>query len=317
MRITVAGEALIDLIADPASEDGRLRPVPGGSPLNVAVGLGRLGVATAFLGGISDDPFGTLLSDRLRDADVEVLLPTVERPTTLALVHVDTSGHASYRFYLDGTSATRLRVDDPEILDAIARTPGPLHVSLGAVTLRTPGVGATLGELLSSSASRPFVSLDPNVRPSVLHDVAAERAALDMAVEAADLVKVSDADIAALHPGADPLSVAGSWARSGPAMVVLTRGAQGATAVRSDGGMLTVATLPVDVVDTVGAGDAFMSGLLAALAEADLLEREALRGADAATLRDALDLAARVAALTCTRAGAEPPWRAELTALGA
>jgi len=313
-HVVIAGEALVDLVPDGA---GRLTPLPGGSPFNVAVGLGRLDVPTTFLGAISSDAFGDLLADRLRAAGVTLALPgRSPRPTTLAMVHLDADGHASYGFYLDGTSATGL--DAATIDAAAARAPhvvdAPLHVSLGAVTLTTPGIGPVLTDLLERAAQRPFVSLDPNVRPAVIDDLDAARRAIASAVAAVDVVKVSDADLEALHPGRDPLSVAGEWARSGPALVVVTRGADGATAVRSEGGTLTVASLPVDVVDTVGAGDAFTSGLLAALDARDLLDRTALRRADAATLRDVLTFAACVAALTCTRAGSDPPRRSELAA---
>ncbi len=315
MRIVVAGEALVDLVADPADPKGRLRPLPGGSPFNVAVGLGRLGVASGLLSPLSDDAFGTLLARRLADAGVAPL-PTsrTARPTTLAMVHLDAGGHASYAFYLDGTSATGMTGTD--VADAVAAdaTVGSaaLHVSLGAVTLASSGTGALLADLLAAGAQRPLVTLDPNVRPAVIADLGAEREAVARAVAAVDLVKVSDADLAALHPDRDPLAVAGEWARSGPALVVVTRGADGATAVRDEGGTMTVASLPVDVVDTVGAGDAFTSGLLAGLDEHGLLERTALRAADAAALREVLAFAARVAAVTCTRHGADPPRRAEL-----
>ena len=314
MTVVVAGEALVDLVPDP---DGRLRALPGGSPFNVAVGLGRLGVDTALLGALSDDAFGALLAGRLDEAGVRVRpAARTSRPTTLAMVHLDDAGHASYGFYLDGTSATGLGGAD--VAQAHAEEPAlataPLHVSLGAVTLASDGTGATLAGLIADAPSRPFVSLDPNVRPAVITDMAAERAALERAVAAVDLVKVSDEDLAALMPGRDPLAVAGEWARSGPALVVVTRGRDGATAVRDENGTMTVASLPVDVVDTVGAGDAFTSGLLAALDERALLDRHALRGADAGTLREVLDLASRVAAITCTRRGAEPPTRDELAA---
>jgi fructokinase len=312
MRIVVAGESLVDLVPEP---DGRLRPLPGGSPFNVAVGLGRLGVPTALLGPLSDDAFGALLTRRLADADVRPLPEArVARPTTLAMLHLDDAGHASYAFYLDGTSATGLSGEDV----AAAETSAPdlaraaLHVSRGAVTLTAAGTGRTLSALLADAAHRPLVSLDPNVRPAVMGDLAAERAALARAVAAVDLVKVSDDDLSALHPDRDPLAVAGEWARSGPALVVVTRGGDGATVVRDEGGMMTVASMPVDVVDTVGAGDAFTSGLLAALDDHGLLDRAALRAADAATLRAVLEFASRVAAVTCTRHGADPPRRSEL-----
>ncbi len=312
--IVVAGESLIDLVPDP---DGRLRALPGGSPFNVAVGLGRLGAETALLGALSDDALGVLLADRLADADVRVR-PTARtsRPTTLAMVHLDDSAHATYGFYLDGTSATGLgpadvaqaHLEDPPLATAA------LHVSLGAVRLTSEGTGATLAQLVADAASRPFVSLDPNVRPAVIVDMAAEHAAIERAVAAADLVKVSDEDLAALLPGRDPLAVAGEWARSGPALVIVTRGRHGATAVREEHGTMTVSSLPVDVVDTVGAGDAFTSGLLAALDERGLLDRRTLAAVDATALREVLWFAARIAAATCARQGADPPRRTELTA---
>jgi len=312
MRVVVAGESLVDLVPD---GDGDLRALPGGSPFNVAVGLGRLGVPTALLGPISTDEHGGSLAARLVEAGVRTL-PTerTARPTTLATVRLDDAGHASYTFSLEGTSATGMGAED--LATAVAEAPeagtAPLHVSLGAVTLASPGTGALLAGMLADAASRPFVSLDPNVRPAVIEDMDAERAAIARAVAAVDLVKVSDDDLRALHPGRDPLAVAGGWARSGPALVVVTRGREGATAVRDDSGTLTVASLPVDVVDTVGAGDAFTSGLLAALDDRGLLDRTALRAVDAATLREVLAFASRVAAVTCTRHGADPPRREEL-----
>jgi fructokinase len=312
VRIVVAGEALIDLVPDP---DGRLRALPGGSPFNVAVGLGRLGADASHLGALSSDAFGDLLAARLTDAGVTTL-PTQRtvRPTTLAMVHLDADGHATYGFYLDGTSATGM--SDEDVRAALAHDPGmasaALHVSLGAVTLSSPGTGAVLRGLLASGTQRPLVTLDPNVRPAVIPDLDIERTLIEQAVRQVDVVKVSDADLLALHPGEDPLSVAGSWARSGPALVVVTRGAHGAVAVRDEGGMLTVAGQRVDVVDTVGAGDAFSAGLLASLEEHALLTRDALRGADVTSLRSVLAFAAEVAAITCTREGADPPRRTEL-----
>ena len=312
MRIVVAGEALIDLVPDP---DGRLRALPGGSPFNVAIGLGRLGADASLLGPLSSDAFGDLLAARLSDAGVATLPPQrTERPTTLAMVHLDAAGLATYGFYLESTSATGMTAAD--LSAAHAYDPGAasaaLHVSLGAVTLRSPGTGPVLRDLVVSGTQRPLVTLDPNVRIAVMSDLDAERSAIEQAVALVDVVKVSDADLLALYPREDPLAVAGAWARSGPALVVMTRGAEGAVALRAEGGMLTVAGQHVDVVDTVGAGDAFSSGLLASLEDHALLERDALRGSDVASLRSVLAFAAEVAAITCTRRGADPPRRAEL-----
>lgn len=314
VRVVVAGEALVDLVPGP---DGTLRALAGGSPFNVAVGLGRLDVPTVLLAPLSTDAHGDLLAGRLDEAGARAV-PSARtaRATTSATVRLDREGHATYTFALEGTSAAAMT--DEELRDAIAEEPAvataPLHVSLGAVTLTAAGTGILLARLLAEAAQRPFVSLDPNVRPAVITDLAAERATIARAVAGVDLVKVSDADLIALYPERDPLAVAGGWARSGPALVVVTRGAEGATAVRTDAGTIAVAGVPVDVVDTVGAGDAFTSGLLAGLDQRGLLDRAALAAADATVLREVLSFAARVAAITCTRDGADPPRRDELDA---
>ena len=309
MRMVVAGEALVDLV--PAAA-GHLRPLPGGSPLNVAVGLGRLGLPTGYLGPLSRDAFGDLLAARLADAGVTAVLPgRASAPTTLAMVHLDAAGVASYSFYLDGTSAVGLDAADVAALPPPVAA-APLHVSLGAVTLATPGTGATLSALLADAGDRPFTSLDPNVRPAVIPDLAAARAALDAAASGVDLVKVSDEDLRVLHPGADPLAAAARWAADGT-LVVVTRGPDGAVALRGDAVLAEVPSPRVDVVDTVGAGDAFTAGLLAALDAGGLLDRGTLARADAGTIEVAVRAAVRTAAITCTRPGADPPHRDELT----
>jgi fructokinase len=312
MRIVVAGEALVDLVPDAdASTHGRLRPLPGGSPFNVAIGLGRLGMQASYLGPLSDDGFGDLLAARLDEAGVaRELTGRSALPSSLAMVHLDAAGHASYRFYLDGTSATSLTTDDVASLD----TSSALHVSLGALTFATATTGPVLATLARAAAQRPFVSLDPNVRPAVIADRDAAARTMDDVVAHVDVVKASDADLETLYPGEDPLAVAGRWARSGPALVVVTRGEHGAVAVRREGGTLTVASPEVDVVDTVGAGDAFSSGLLAALDVRGALARDVLVALPASELAAALRFAAEVAALTCTRAGADPPRRDEVDA---
>ena len=308
MRIVVAGEALVDLV--PGAE-GAPRALPGGSPLNVAVGLGRLGLPTGYLGPISSDAHGDLLAGRLDAAGVVRVLPgRTDAPTTRATVTLDAAGVASYTFDIDGTSAVGLTSTDVAGLPAEVRA-APLHVSLGAVTLATPGTGPTLAGLLAEPGPRSFTSLDPNVRPAVIPDLAAARTALEAAVARVELVKVSTEDLGLLRPGTDPVVAARDWAARGP-LVVVTRGADGAVAVSGDDVIAEVPSPRVTVVDTVGAGDAFTAGLLAALDAGGLLDRRTLGTAHPDAVRTALAFAARVAALTCTRPGADPPTRAEL-----
>jgi fructokinase len=307
--VVVAGEALVDLVPQPG---GVLRPSPAGSPVNVAVGLGRLGVATAYRGTLSEDGFGRALAERLRGAGVDLsLVRTVAAPTTLAVVHLDADRRASYGFYLDGTSATA-RDDDgaPAIPDGAA-----LHVSFGAIGPTHQPAGVALVDLVRTTAGQRVVSLDPNVRPSAIDDLDRTVAAYEDAVRSSDVVKVSDEDLALLYPGEDPIVVAARWAGTGPAVVVVTRGPDGAVAV-VDGDHVEVPGTRVEVVDTVGAGDAFTSGMLASLAGSGLLTRAALRSAAPAAIHAALEHAVRVAALTCTREGADPPTADEVPLRG-
>lgn len=307
--IVVVGEALVDLAPVAGDADGALRPLLGGSPCNVAVGLGRLGAETAYLGVLSLDAFGERLAHRLGDEDVSLhLLRRTDAPTTLAIVHLDEQGRASYGFYLTGTSAAELAPDDLDgwdLADAV-------HVSLGAVTLDTEPAGETLAALLASARDDTLLSLDPNVRPSVIADLRAYGTRLDRAVRDTDLVKVSDEDLRVLYPGRAHGDIARRWSQAGPAAVVVTLGEAGAEAHLASGDVVAVAPEPVEVVDTVGAGDAFTSGLLHAFDRQGVLSRSGVRDLDEAGWRSALETAVRVAALTCTRHGADPPRATDL-----
>jgi fructokinase len=306
--IVVCGEALIDMI--PESRDGERAfvPRPGGSPMNVAVGLARLGLPVAFLGRTSTDAFGRWLRHHLETNHVDLrFLVFGEEPTPLAFVTVAERGQAEYVFRWEGTADRNLRTADlPDPLPGYVEA---LHV--GSVALALEPAASTIAELVQRSHGRQVISLDPNVRPDLVEDVAAYRQRLEQSIAAADIVKVSDEDLAWLAPDRDPREVARAWQRAGTSLVVVTHGAEGSFAVTSSG---EVEAEPerVEVVDTVGAGDAFTSGLLAWLREEDLLTVDRLAGLEAEAAGAALSFAGRVAGLTCGRPGADPPRRREL-----
>jgi fructokinase len=295
--ILVCGEALIDLAQ--TAEPGVWRAHPGGSPLNVAIGLARLGSPTSFLGRLSSDTFGRQLRARLTDNDVDTTyVVAAPEPTSLAVVSVDDDGVASYVFHLTGTADwqwSRDELPDPA---------GAEVVHTGSLALLEPPGGAVLEAWLARCPVP--VSVDPNIRPSVQPDRATYRAAVDRWLGLSDVFKASSDDVGWLYPDEPVAAVAQRWREAGPSVVAITRGADGAH-IATANGSADVPGMPVDVVDTVGAGDAFTAGLLHHLREAGLLSVDALRGLSVDAARDAARFAVRVAADTCTRAGADPP----------
>ncbi|MDQ3932768.1 MAG: carbohydrate kinase [Actinomycetota bacterium] len=306
--ILVCGEAIIDLTpAQCGSEDGFVAR-PGGSPLNVAVGLARLGSPCGFFGRISEDPFGRELHRHLERNRVDLtFLRNGSEPTALAFVVASEQGEADYVFRWDGTADRRLLAHDlPEALpDQVVA----LH--LGSVGTTLEPMASTLEALTQRERGRRLVSFDPNVRPPLVPERTSYLERLERLVELADVVKVSDEDLAWISPDESADEVARRWQASGPALVVVTLGADGAFAIAA-GGESEASSPRVEVVDTVGAGDAFTSGLLAWLADLGRLDRDSLDRLDTAELDQALAFAARVAALTCSRAGADPPRREDL-----
>lgn len=319
--ILSCGEALIDLV--PVSVGGETAYVPraGGSPYNVALALGRLGASVGFFGRMSTDPFGQLLRERLIGAGVDCgLVREGPEPTALAVVHLARDQEPRFVFYGD-------RAADAEIQASELPTTGDLDgadnglkrtvaLHLGSISLLREPAASAYEALIRREGQRRVLSLDPNVRPSLIRDRATYQRRLDMWLRHAAIVKVSHADLAWLAPGRAPLEVAADWIERGPSLVVVTLGADGATAVTAGGRThpvtATVAGEHVDVRDTVGAGDAFTAGLLCWLEARGRLERRALSDLTAEELRVCLSFANRVAAIACTRTGAEPPSRHEL-----
>ncbi|PRY15192.1 carbohydrate kinase family protein [Kineococcus rhizosphaerae] len=302
-RTVVVGEALVDVVHRAGETDSVEHP--GGSPLNVAYGLGRLEHDVALLTRLGDDAHGRLLRAHLDSGGVRLLPGAVDGDrTSTARAEIDAEGKATYEFDLVW------RLPGTPLPDDVAL----VHTgSIGAAV--SPGADSALA-LLRAVRGRATTSYDPNVRPAFFESPARALARVEEFVEAADVVKASDEDIAWLLPGEDVEDVARRWQSRGPALVVVTRGSRGAVAV-SGPGTLHVPAPRVDVVDTVGAGDAFMSGLLHALAEHDLLGGGALprlRRLDLGTFEDLVTTAIRSASITCSRAGANPPTRAELAA---
>jgi fructokinase len=303
--IVVAGEALIDLTTE---GDGRYTAHPGGGPANTAVALGRLGVPVAFLGGVSTDRFGDLIRGRLAGSGVDLgLIVDTDAPTTLAVASLDDSGVAAYGFYLEGTSAGVLTAD---------RLPAALPEGTGAVWYGTLGLvieptATSLVDLVARHASRVVVGVDPNLRPTAIPDLPDHLRRLTGVMATADVVKLSTDDATEMRPGADPMDTA-AWVQSlGPALVLLTRGGAGVTAL-TRGGTVNLPVPEVPVVDTIGAGDAYAAGILAGLADGGMLSKGAVATLGGEDVEEIHRFAAAVAAATVSRPGADPPWRSEL-----
>ncbi len=310
--VVVCGEALVDLLPAACGDEPGYVPRPGGSPYNVAVALARLEVPTAFLGRISDDVFGERLTGHLSANGVDLrYVRRAPEPTTLAFVHVEEGREPSYSFHREGTADRALAPDD--VPDAFSQDVRALHVGLGSVTLEVEPAASTLRRLIEREHGARVVSFDPNVRAHLIRDRDAYVERLDGWLPHVDVAKVSRADLAWLHPGEDVEAVGRRWLELGPAIVVISLGSEGALGLWP-GGSVRVPGLRVEVADTVGAGDAFTAGLLAALREEDLLGRDRLERISAAGLDLALAYATRVAAITCTRTGADPPSRLEVAA---
>ena len=307
--IIVCGEALIDCIPARCGDEAGFVPRAGGSPYNVAVGLARLEAPVGYLGRLSTDPFGRLLRDRLIADGVALdYAVDVDAPSPLAIVHLDAAGVATYSFHLEGSATAGLSSTD--VPDPMPDAIQAVHTGSLALLLE-PGATAVTTLLRRAHSAGRLTTLDPNVRPSFVPDRARYLQQLDGWLADTDVVKASQEDVSWLHPGNDPVEVLRDWTRRGPTLGVLTRGDAGAVAVTPT---LTVpvAGAAVDVVDTVGAGDAFTSGLIAWLHTAGALDAVAVAALDEPALAEALRFATAVAGRTCARAGADPPRRGDL-----
>ncbi|MFY1676410.1 MULTISPECIES: carbohydrate kinase family protein [unclassified Streptomyces] len=299
--IVVAGEALIDLVPTGPGPLAPLTPTPGGGPHNTAVALGRLGSPTAFCSRVSLDPFGEALLDRLRGAGVDV--SSVQRgpePTSLALASVADEGSAGYGFYVEGTA-------DRLFTGPVRLPPDCRAVAFGTCSLVLEPGASTYEEVLRQAAREGLLTmLDPNVRTALIDDPDRYRTRFREWLPSVSLLKLSTEDAAWL--GGSPRE----WLRAGPAAVVVTRGAEGMTVHTRDGGIHSVPGRRVPVVDTIGAGDTVNAALLHGLAARGALAPRAMAALGATDWRELLGFAARAAAVTCSREGADPPYPDEL-----
>jgi len=301
--ILVAGEALIDLVV---SFDGSIEAHPGGAPFNVCCTIARLEREAAFLGALSGDRFGATLGSALASEGVDLsAVVTVSRPTTIALVELDENGAATYHFYADGTSASA--VDEAAAAAALQLTPTALHV--GTLGLVLEPLASATKALVDGVDDDVLVLLDPNCRPTVTSDRGRYLQTVAHCAGRADVVKVSDEDLAFLVPGGDAVQATRTLLRPG-AVGLVTRGADRVTIVTADQ-TVDVGVPHVTVVDTVGAGDGFGGALLSYWDEHDLGRADV---ADLERVIDAVRFSVHVAAMICERAGADPPRRSEVEA---
>ena len=301
--VLVVGESLVDIVQ---RADGSTDRHPGGSPANVAIGLARLGHPVRFATRIGTDADGVAVRAHLETDGVVLAAGAVlDAATSTATAVLDAAGVASYVFDL--------------VWDLPAVDVGDAgHVHTGSIAANLAPGATRVHELLVTARAGATTSYDPNLRPRIIGTPDDERPGVEGLVALADVVKASDQDLEWLYPGEPVEQVAELWATTGPALVVVTRGAAGASAwlARHPEEVVTAAPRRVDVVDTVGAGDAFMAGLVSSLLDQGLLggpaERSALQASTATDVGAALERATLASSITCGRPGADPPTRAEI-----
>ena len=304
------GDALIDFLPV-RSADGRdaLLPAVGGSCFNVAVGLARLGAPAGFVGGISTDLFGRMIADHAQASQVELRYAARgNRPTTLAFVR-SVDGEPHYAFYDDETESRHWTYQPGSIpfadIDAI---------HLGSTTLVHSGGAAQTSAMIEEARGLTTLSFDPNCRPNLVHDKAEYVHRMDQFATRADIVRLSDGDFAYLYGGSGFAGKAEALLAAGTRLFVVTRGVRGAQAWHGRAGPVEVEAPPVNVIDTVGAGDSFQAGLLFALRAMGRIAAASLARLNADELHRALAFATACAAITCGRRGADPPRLSEIDA---
>jgi fructokinase len=305
--IVCCGEALIDMLPRKGADGADVyQPFNGGSVYNTAIALGRLGTPTGFFAGISEDFFGDSLMDGLKQAGVSPkFIRRKDLHTTLALVKL-TNGHARYSFIDDGSAGRMLwKSDVPKLPQSVSA----LH--FGSISLIPEPSGGTYEALLKKAAKTKVISLDPNIRPTVIKDKKKHMARLARLIAKADLLKISDEDVAYMTGKQHFAKAAKGWLKAGARIVAITRGGTGVE-VFTKKHRLSLEAPKVKVADTVGAGDTFTAGFLTYLHRNALLTKRAMANIEATPLMHAAEFAMKCAAVTVSRPGADPPWAHEV-----
>jgi len=310
--ILVCGEALIDLfVKAPDEAEMSARAVTGGSPFNVAIGLARLGVRAAFLGGISRDRFGAFLADGLaREGVDDRFLVRTDRLSSISVVATADDGQPNYAFHGEGAADRSLLPADlpDELPDDIQA------LTFGSYSMAVEPVGTTFATLAQREHRRRVISVDPNLRPTVVGDMQRWASAAERFYRTATMIKASDEDIRIAWGGRVSIADAAAyWLDCGAHLVVVTEGAKGATAFFAKGNV-SVPGRPVVVRDTVGAGDTFHAALLAQLAKTGRLHPEAIATLEPSAIGDLVAYATTAAAITVSRSGADLPTAADVAA---
>jgi len=308
--IVCCGEALIDFIPTP---DGTgYRPCPGGSILNIAVGLGRLGTPVGFLSRLSTDIFGTQLAKHMLKDGVNLdTCPRVEGQTTLAFVSLNQDGSVEpqYAFYATGAVDRDITISD--LPDALDETIQAMH--FGSISMVLEPGASTFEHLLQRESEKRIISLDPNVRPGLIQDQSVYQERFANWMHFVDILKLSQADFSYIYPGKKIDNFLEEWFAQGVRMVILTEGSKGSRGFLQGGVDVFIAAPRVTVKDTVGAGDSFFSAVLAYLyTNQKLHAKDSISGLTAGETKECLRFASKAAAINCTREGADPPYRHEM-----
>ena len=305
--IVCCGEALIDMLPRTSKEGAAVyQPLNGGSIFNTAIALGRLGIITGFFSGLSTDFFGESLVAGLKASNVDLKYTKIwDRPSTLAFVKLD-NGQARYSFFDENSASRMLTTKD---LPKLAADVNALH--FGSISLIPEPGASTLEALMTREAEKRVICLDPNIRANVIKDRRGYLERINRLIAMCDILKISDEDVTWITGKTDLAVAARKWLNAGAKVVVITRGENGVE-VFTKGLSFKQPSVSVKVVDTVGAGDTFTAGFLASLQKAGKLNKAAVAYLDETSLRNAVTYAARAAAVTVSRAGANPPWLHEL-----